>query len=86
MAVHTTFTYYEKFFDCPKTGQSEIATIQHISKTISSCWSNHPESTTTSNRNIRECSGMDTCGIKTTHETNPSISWELCPLLAILNK
>ncbi|MDD2321689.1 MAG: hypothetical protein PHO83_16725 [Geobacteraceae bacterium] len=72
-------------FRCPKTNRKETLTIKHttVSKASRMVGVCHTDSFT--RKNIEDCTGLDSCGVKTSHGMSATYKWELCPALELLN-
>lgn len=71
---------------CPKTNREETLTIKRttkVSKPSRTVEKRPVESFT--RMNIEDCTGLDSCGVKTSHGMGATFDWEHCPALKILN-
>ena len=71
-------------YDCPKTGKTETVRIEHTTKSHPSSRSGSAAPVTFTIHNLRECTGLDTCGVKKFYSSglvsSESSDWALCPL------
>jgi hypothetical protein len=68
---------------CPVTAKSEMVLIRHTKAKLASRtgggW-DYPAISI----NLGECTGLDSCGVRTDHGRDSSLDLERCPLIAIL--
>jgi len=86
----TRSSFTTDLYDCPQTGQTETVEIEHTTKSRPSSRSANAAAISFTRRNLREYTGLDTCGVKTSYSsgmvTSESFAWDLCPLITTLNK
>ncbi len=79
---------FKEPYNCPRSGKQETATIKATtfirrSSRISG------ETTSVTRHNVTDCTGIDTCGVKSRYSSGlvvgATFNWEICPLLSTLN-
>jgi hypothetical protein len=83
MATQISKTREQRF--CSKTMQSETVIIRHTTVSTTSRGIDGERVDSHTRRNIDECTGLETCGVKTTHGNSETFDWDLCPVLQTLN-
>lgn len=78
--------YQKRIFDCPVTGKTETAIIERITDTIKSNRSSRANKFSFVRESIDDCTGLENCGVRTSHRNSFTYSWDRCPLMPTLNK
>lgn len=87
MSLEIHFTSEE--YDCPVTQCTETVKIKHSTKRVPSVDADtlHQTIGINTRKTLEDCTGLDRCGVKTTHSSgnisNTTCNWDLCPRMPL---